>query len=147
LASSKPNSPTTASPGYNITPKKQDMDLKSLLMMMMKNYKMDIDNFFKEIKENTSKQVKKLKKKNKYLKMEVEIIKKSQREITLERENLGKKSGAIDASITNRIQETEERIFGEEDTIQKAYRTPNKNLNQKRNSSPSYNSQITKCTK
>ena len=65
--------------------------------------------------------------------MEIETIKKSQREITLEIKNLGKRSGAIDASITNRIQETEERIFGEEDTIQKAYRTPNKNLNQKRN--------------
>jgi hypothetical protein len=39
--------------------------------------------------------------------MEVEIIKKSQRETTLEIENLGKKSGAIDASITNRIQEVQ----------------------------------------
>jgi hypothetical protein len=42
--------------------------------------------------------------------MEVETIKKSQREITLEIENLGKKSEAIDASITNRIQEIEERM-------------------------------------
>jgi hypothetical protein len=42
--------------------------------------------------------------------MEVETIKKSQREITLEIENLGKKSEAIDASITNRIQEIENRI-------------------------------------
>ena len=37
------------------------------------------------------------------LKMEVETIKKSQREKTLEIENLGKKSEAIDVSITNRI--------------------------------------------
>ena len=42
--------------------------------------------------------------------MEVKTIKKSQRETTLEIENLGKKSGAIDANITNRIQEVEERI-------------------------------------
>jgi hypothetical protein len=42
--------------------------------------------------------------------MEVKTIKKSQREITLERENLGKRSGVIDASITNRIQEIEDRI-------------------------------------
>jgi hypothetical protein len=42
------------------------------------------------------------------LKMEVETIKKSQRETTLEKENLGKKSEVIDVSITNRIQETEE---------------------------------------
>ena len=36
-------------------------------------------------------------------------------ETTLELENLGKRSGVIDASITNRIQETEERISGAED--------------------------------
>jgi hypothetical protein len=39
LASPEPNSPTIASPGYTITPEKQDMDLKSLLMMMMEDYK------------------------------------------------------------------------------------------------------------
>jgi hypothetical protein len=37
------------------------------------------------------------------LKMEVETIKKSQRESTLEIEILGKKPGAIDVSISNRI--------------------------------------------
>jgi prefoldin subunit 5 len=37
------------------------------------------------------------------LKMEVETIKKSQSDTTLEIENLGKRSGAIDASTTNRI--------------------------------------------
>jgi hypothetical protein len=47
--------------------------------------------------------------------------KKSKREIetTLEIENLGKRSGVIDASITNRIQEIEERFSGAEDTIEK----------------------------
>jgi uncharacterized coiled-coil protein SlyX len=49
--------------------------------------------------------------------MEIETIKKSQRETTLEIENLRKRSGVIDASITNRIQEIEERISGAEDTI------------------------------
>jgi prefoldin subunit 5 len=52
------------------------------------------------------------------LKMKIETIKKSQREITLEIENLGKRPGIIDASITNRIQEREERISGAEDTIE-----------------------------
>ena len=52
------------------------------------------------------------------LKMEMETIKKSQREITLDIENLGKRSGVTDASITNRVQETEERISGVEDTIE-----------------------------
>ena len=37
------------------------------------------------------------------LKIEIETIKKSQRETILEIENLGKRSGVIDASITNRI--------------------------------------------
>jgi hypothetical protein len=39
LESSESNSPTIASPGYTITPEKQDMDLKSLLMMMMEGFK------------------------------------------------------------------------------------------------------------
>jgi hypothetical protein len=42
--------------------------------------------------------------------MEVETIIKSQRETTLEIENLGKRSGVIDASTSNRIQEIEERL-------------------------------------
>jgi hypothetical protein len=50
--------------------------------------------------------------------MKIEIIKKSQRKTTLEIENLGKRSGVIDASITNRIQEIKERISGAEDTIE-----------------------------
>jgi cell division protein FtsL len=51
------------------------------------------------------------------LKIEIETIKKSQRETTLEIENLGKRSGVIDASITNRIHKIEEKIPGAEDTI------------------------------
>jgi hypothetical protein len=49
--------------------------------------------------------------------MEIETIKTSQRKTTLEIENLGKRPGVIDVSITNRIQEIEERISGAEDTI------------------------------
>jgi hypothetical protein len=48
--------------------------------------------------------------------MEFEKTNKSQREKTLEIENLGKRSGLIDASITNRIQEIEEKLSGAEDT-------------------------------
>ena len=50
--------------------------------------------------------------------MEVETIKKSQREITLEIENLGKRTGVIYTSITNRVQKIEERISSAEDTIE-----------------------------
>jgi hypothetical protein len=50
--------------------------------------------------------------------MEIETIKKSKRETTLEIENPGKKSRVIDTSITNRIQDIEERITRTEDTIE-----------------------------
>jgi hypothetical protein len=91
----------------------------------------DIDNSLKEIKENTGKQVeslkeetqkslkqlqentiKQMKKLNKIiqdLKMEIVTIKKSQRKTTLETESLEKRSGVLNASITNRIQEIEEK--------------------------------------
>jgi hypothetical protein len=62
--------------------------------------------------------VKELNKTIQDLKMEIETIKKSQGETTLEIENLGKRSGIIEAIITNRIQEIEERISGSEDTIE-----------------------------
>ena len=52
------------------------------------------------------------------LKREVDTIKKTQSEATQEIENLGKKSGTIEASISNRIQEMEERISGAEDSIE-----------------------------
>jgi hypothetical protein len=44
LASSDPNSLNIASPGYTITPEKQDLDLKSLLMMIIQDFKKDINN-------------------------------------------------------------------------------------------------------
>ena len=50
--------------------------------------------------------------------MEVETIKKTQSETILDLENLGKKSGTIDASISNRIQKMEERISDAEDSIE-----------------------------
>jgi hypothetical protein len=48
LTSSETTSPT--SPGYTITPENQDADLKLLLIMIMGNFK-------KEIQENTGKQL------------------------------------------------------------------------------------------
>jgi hypothetical protein len=44
--------------------------------------------------------------------VELEIIKKTQMWANLEMKNLGKKSEITDVSITNRIQEIEERITG-----------------------------------
>ena len=52
------------------------------------------------------------------LKREVDTIKKTQSEATLEIETLRKKSGTIYASISTRIQEMKERISGAEDSIE-----------------------------
>ena len=86
----------------------------------------------KELQENTTKQVKELNKTIQDLKMEVETIKKTQRETTLEIETLGKKSGTIDASISNRIQEIEERISGAEDSIENMDTTIKENAKHKK---------------
>jgi uncharacterized coiled-coil protein SlyX len=64
--------------------------------------------------------------------MEVETIKKSQRETTLEFNSLGERSGVIDASITNRIQKIEKRISGSEDTIEKIDTTVKENVKSKK---------------
>jgi hypothetical protein len=66
------------------------------------------------------------------LKREVDTIKKTQSEATLEIETLGKKSGTIDVSISNRIQEMEERISGTEDSIENMAKQSKKVQNAKR---------------
>ena len=109
-------------------------------MMMVEDIKKDFNNSLKEIQENTAKQAEHLKEEaqkslkelqenmtkqvmelNKTiqdLKREVDTIKETQNEAMLEIETLGKESGNIDVSISNRIQELEERISGAEDSIE-----------------------------
>ena len=144
--SSEPRTPTSPNPGHPNTPEKVDLDLKAYLMMMVEDIKKEFNNSLKEIQENTAKELQVLKEKqentakelqvlkekqentskqvmemNKIvldLKREVDTMKKTQSEATLEIETLGKKSGTIDASISNRIQEMEERISGAEDSIE-----------------------------
>jgi hypothetical protein len=133
--SSGPSTTTLPSPGHPNTPEKLDPDLKAYLMMMVEDIKKDFNNSLKEIQENTAKQVEDIKegaqkslkelqenttkqvmemnKTIQDLKWEVDTRKKTQSEATLEIETLGKKSGTIDASISNRIQDMEERISGE----------------------------------
>jgi hypothetical protein len=48
-ASSEPSTPSTTSPGYPNTPEKQDVDLKSYLMMVVEYFKKGINNSLKEI--------------------------------------------------------------------------------------------------
>jgi hypothetical protein len=67
--------PTTVSPGYPNTPEKQDVDLKSYLMMMVEDYKKEINNALKEIQENTDKQVKVLKELHENTAKQVEVLK------------------------------------------------------------------------
>jgi hypothetical protein len=45
LASSELNSPTITCTGYSITPQKQDLYLKSLLMTKIEDFKKDIKKF------------------------------------------------------------------------------------------------------
>ena len=138
--SSEPSTPTSPSPGHTNTPEKLDLDLKAYLMMIVEDFKKDVNNSLKEIQENTAKQVedhkeeaqkslkelqenttKKVMELNKAIqdiKREVDTIEKTQSETTLEIENLGKKSVALDVSISNRIQEREERISGADDSIE-----------------------------
>jgi chromosome segregation ATPase len=101
-------------------------------MMMVEDIKKDFYNSFKEIQENTTKELQVLIEKQENtskqvmgmnktilnLKKEVDTIKKTQSETTLKIETLGKKSETIDVSINNRIQEMEERISGAEDSIE-----------------------------
>jgi hypothetical protein len=60
-ASSEPSTPNTVSPEYLNTPEKQDSDLKSYLMMLLEDFKKDINNSLKEIQGNMAKQVEGLK--------------------------------------------------------------------------------------
>jgi flagellar biosynthesis/type III secretory pathway protein FliH len=139
-SSSEFRTPKSPNPEHTNTPENLDPDLKAYLMMMVEDIRKDFNNSLKEIQENTAKQAEHLKEEaqkslkelqenatkqvmelNKTIqdvKREVDTIKKSQVEATLEIETLGKKSGNIDVSISNRIQELEERISGAEDSIE-----------------------------
>ena len=140
--SSEHSTPTSPSPGHLNTPKNLDPDLKACLMMRVEDIKKKFNNSLKEIQENTakelqvlkekqentSKQVMEMNKTTQYLKRKVGTIKKTQSEAMLEIEALGKKSGTIDASTSNRIQKMEERISGAEDSIENIGTTIKENV-------------------
>ena len=71
---------------------------------MIEAFKEEMNKFLKEIQENTIKQVNKINKTVQDLKMEIEAIKKTQTEAILEMENLVKRMGTTEISITCRIQ-------------------------------------------
>ena len=84
----------------------------------VEDLKEETQKFLKELQENMTKEVMELNETIQDIKREVDTIKKTQSEATLEIETLGKRSGTIDVSISNRIQEMEERISGAEDSIE-----------------------------
>jgi hypothetical protein len=59
--SSVPSTPTTAISEHTNTPEKQDLDLKSYLMILVEDLKKGINNSLKEIQAYTAKQVEVLK--------------------------------------------------------------------------------------
>uniref|UniRef100_UPI0025A11ED4 RBD-like domain-containing protein n=1 Tax=Klebsiella pneumoniae TaxID=573 RepID=UPI0025A11ED4 len=61
-----------------------------------------------------------------------EAIKKEHMETTLDIENQKKRQGAVDTSLTNRIQEMEERISGAEDSIEIIDSTVKDNVKRKK---------------
>jgi uncharacterized protein YdaL len=96
--SSECSTPNSPSPGHPNTPEKLDPDLKAYLMMMVEDIKKDFNNSLKEIQENMAKELQVLKEKQENtskqamemnrtildLKREVDTIKKTQSEATLE---------------------------------------------------------------
>ena len=83
-------------------------------MKEKKNKKLEDIN----LKENQEKAIKHKKETIQALKTEIEAIKKTQTKRILDMENLDKRTGTTEASITNRIQEMEKRISGVKDTIE-----------------------------
>jgi chromosome segregation ATPase len=100
--------------------------------------KEETQKFLKELQKNTTKQVKEMNKTIQDLKMEIETIKNSQKETTLEIENLGKRSGVTDARITNRKKEIEERISGAEDIIENIDTTVKENAKMQKAPNPKH---------
>jgi chromosome segregation ATPase len=129
-------------------------------MMMLEDIKKDFNNSLKKIQENTARELQDLKEKQENttkqvevliekqentskqvmemnktildLKREVVTIKKTQSEATLEIETLGKKSKTIDSSISNKIQEMEERNSDAEDAIENIGTTIKENTKRKK---------------
>jgi hypothetical protein len=139
LVSSECSTPTTACPGYSNTLEKQDLDLKSYLMMLIEDFKKDINNSLKEIQGNTAKQLEALKEKTQ------KSLKELQENTTKQVKELSNHPGSNNGSRNNKeitkgdnagdrnpreeirnhrcehqqqIQEIEERIEGAEDSIE-----------------------------
>ncbi|ERE91574.1 Transposase, L1 containing protein [Cricetulus griseus] len=123
---------TPARPEHHNADEAEENDLKNNFMKMIKDLKEDMRKSLKEMEEKTNQKIQDINKSLKEivqdLKTEIETIKKAQSEGMLEIEKLGKRSGTKDVSITNRIQEMEERISGVEDTLAEIESSTKENL-------------------
>ncbi|KAL6046108.1 hypothetical protein STEG23_023652 [Scotinomys teguina] len=125
---SEPMSSPTARPEHT-NAEEAEFITKNDFKKVIEALKEEIKNSLKELEEKTNKKIgrkqsqekaiKQMKETVQNLKIEIETIKKTQTEGRLERENLTKQTGTTDKSITNRMQEMEQRISDAEDTIEK----------------------------
>ena len=98
IAASEPNSPTTASPGYPNTPEKQELDLKSLVRMLLEEHMKDINESLKEIQEKNDEKLEAL----------IRETQKSRKEI---QENMGQKLVANKEEMQKSLKEIQENLI------------------------------------
>ncbi|ERE72641.1 LINE-1 type transposase domain-containing protein 1 [Cricetulus griseus] len=134
---------TPVRPEHHDADEPEENDLKSIFMKMIEDLKENMRKSLKEMEEKTNQKIQDISKSPKEtvqdLKPEIETIKKAQPEGMLEIEKLDKRSETTDVSITNRIQEMEERTSGVEDTLVEIDSSTKENL--KSNKSLSQNIQ------
>ena len=101
---------------------KYNKKIEEMSKEMEEKYTKKFEEMSKSVNEilgNQEKTIKQVMETVQDLKTEMESMKKSQTEGRLAMENLGKRTETSETSITNRIQEIEERISDSEDTIEK----------------------------
>jgi len=76
--SSERSTPTPPRPGNPNTTENLDPDLKTFLMMMVKDIKKDFHNSLKEIQESTAKELQVLKEKQENTTKQLEVLKEKQ---------------------------------------------------------------------
>ena len=102
--------------------KKYNKKIEEMSKEMEEKYNKKVEEMSKFINDtqgNQEKTIKKVMETVQDLKTEKESMKKSQTEGRLDMENIGKQTETSGTSITNRLQEIEERISDYEDTIKK----------------------------
>ncbi|ERE81496.1 GTPase IMAP family member 3-like protein [Cricetulus griseus] len=130
---------TPARPEHPNTDEAEESKLKNNFMQMIETLREEVRKSFREMEEKTNQKmqeikesqentIKQLKETVQDMKIEIDTIKKTQTEGLLEVEKLSKQSGTTDASITNGIQEMEDRISDTEDKLEEINSSSKENL-------------------